>query len=104
MNILKFALPMFLILPISVGVTQTAQAQQRQQQSRTEAACNATARFSICQGYHQIFCQYYGLQDACKLVNLSQSNPEYYQQLITANKICIEGNAQACNWLKQQRF
>jgi hypothetical protein len=44
------------------------------------------------------------LRRACGLFNLSRSNPEYYQQLITSDKLCTGGNKKACNWLKQHEL
>jgi hypothetical protein len=123
MNVLKFILPLCLLLPSSVIISQKAEAQVRctrnpdgsldcrREVAQMEAACIATARFSTCQNYHKMWCQYgqsMGLSEssrrsACGFFNLSRSNPGYYRQLITANKSCTGGNQQACNWLNQQR-
>ncbi|MBW4622432.1 MAG: hypothetical protein KME17_24130 [Cyanosarcina radialis HA8281-LM2] len=67
------------------------------------AACVTTANFSTCQNYHSLWCQQ-GFQASCHAFNLSRSNPQYYQQVITANKFCFAGNGDACIWLKQQGF
>jgi hypothetical protein len=123
MNVLKFILPLCLLLPSSVIISQKAEAQVqctrnedgslncRRMSAQLEAACQTTARFSTCQSYHKMWCQHgqsMGLSEqsrrsACGLFNLSRSNSRYYQQLITANKLCTGGDPQACNWLRQQR-
>jgi hypothetical protein len=122
MNILKVILPLCLLLPSSVIISQKAEAQIQcteyangtrceRPPAQLEAACIATARFSACQNYHKMWCQL-GPQmlsaamsrQACNLFNLSRSNPGYYQQLMTANKFCTSGNQQACNWMNQQRL
>lgn len=115
MKVLKFILPLCLLLPSSVIISQKVEAQikcnQCQRPPDPLAACRATAKFSTCQTYHKMWCVYgqsMGLSEsfrrgACAIFNLSRSNPGYYQQLITANKSCTGGNQTACNWLKQQR-
>jgi hypothetical protein len=123
MNVIKFILPLCLLLPSSVIISQKAEAQIqcteyangtecRRASAQLEAACQTTARFSTCQTYHRMWCQYgqsMGLSEnsrrmACGFFNLSRSNPSYYQQIITANKFCTGGNPQACSWLRQQRL
>jgi hypothetical protein len=69
-----------------------------------EAACASTARYDYCMQYFFNKCQQWGFQQACYMANLSQSNPDYFQQIINANRDCWTGNSQACAWIKQQGF
>lgn len=120
MNFLKFILPLCLLLPSSVIISQKAEAQVQCTEyangTRCErppgqmyAACLTTAQFSTCQTYFKGWCQM-GSQvlsaakhrEACVFFNLSRSNPKYFQQIMTANKFCTSGNQKACNWIKQQ--
>jgi hypothetical protein len=122
MNVLKFILPLCLLLPSSVIISQKAEAQIqcteyangtecRRASAQLEAACIATARFSTCQTYHKMWCQYgqsMGLSEsdrrrACVVFNLSRSNPRYFQQFMTSQKFCTGGDRQACNWIDRER-
>jgi hypothetical protein len=114
MSVLKFILPLCLLLPSSVIINQKAEAQIqcteyanttecRRSSGQLEAACQTSGRFSTCQTYHKMWCQL-GQQAACNFFNLSRSNPRYYQQLITANKFCTGGDRKACNWLRQKGY
>jgi hypothetical protein len=122
MNVFKFILPLCLLLPSSVIISQKVEAQAQCtvyangteciRPPQLESACIATAKFNICQAYHRMWCQdgrSMGLGEnmryiSCSYFNLSRSNPGYYQQIISANKFCTSGNQQACNWIKQQRL
>jgi hypothetical protein len=122
MNVLKFILPLCLLLPSSVIIAQKAEAQAqctdyndppiecRRPPGQMYAACLTTAKFSTCQTYFKGWCQMgsqllsaAGHREACVFFNLSRSNPKYFQQIMTANKFCTSGNQKACNWIKQQR-
>jgi hypothetical protein len=123
MKVLKFILPLCLLLPSPVIITQKAEAQAqvhctpyeegnlecRRAPGQMYAACLTTAKFSTCQTYFKGWCQMgsqllsaAGHREACVFFNLSRSNPKYFQQIMTANKFCTSGNQKACNWIKQQ--
>jgi hypothetical protein len=120
MNVLKFILPLCLLLPSSVIISQKAEAQAQctvyangthceRPPGQLYAACLTTAKFSTCQLYFKGWCQM-GSQlmsaakhrEACDGYKLSLSNPRRFQQIMSANKLCTSGNQKACNWIKQQ--
>jgi hypothetical protein len=123
MNVLKFILPLCLLLPSSVIISQKAEAQVRctrnpdgsldcrREAAQLEAACIATAKFGVCQTYHKMWCEYgqsMGLSErdrrrACVVFNLSRSNPRYFQQFMTNQKLCTGGDRRACNWNDRER-
>jgi hypothetical protein len=75
-----------------------------------EASCLTYADPRYCLPYHQRACQVNGFQLACQMANLGQNcgggdagRCNYYVQILQANRACnLEGNQQACNWMKQQ--
>ena len=69
-----------------------------------DAACQATAQFNYCQGSVYVGCNSFGSEYACKLLQLSYSNPNMFQQIMSAQKACsLDGNQQACNYLMQYK-
>ena len=69
-----------------------------------DAACQATARFDYCQSSVYIGCNSNGFQTACRLLQLSYSDPNTFQQIMNAQKACtLDGDQQACNYLSQFR-
>jgi hypothetical protein len=68
---------------------------------RLEAACQVTANFNTCLTYYQLWCGQ-GFQKACSMSNLAATNPQLFQQAITANSACTRGDQSACNWLMQR--
>lgn len=80
-------------------------------QGNMEATCLAQARVEICLIYHQFNCQR-GFAAACRLTNIGQNcnggdsqQCKFYQQLLVANRACnLDGNQQACYYLKQQGY
>lgn len=69
-----------------------------------DAACQATARFDYCRASVYIGCTSWGNQYACRLLQLANTNPNGFQQIMNAQKACsLEGNQQACAWLQQFR-
>ena len=68
-----------------------------------DAACQATARFDYCQASAYIGCQSFGNQYACRLLQLSQTNQNLFQQIMYAQRACLGGNQQGCAYLQQFR-
>ncbi len=68
---------------------------------RLEAACQVTANFNTCLTYYQMWCNQ-GFPQACYFQNLALSNPQAFQQAISANSACTRGDQRACLWLNQQ--
>lgn len=69
-----------------------------------DAACQATAEFRYCQGSVYVGCNSWGFVTACRLLELSHSDPQTFQQIMDAQKACnLDGNQQACNYLAQFR-
>jgi hypothetical protein len=68
-----------------------------------DAACQATAQFNYCQASVSIGCRVQGFPYACRLLQLSYSNPGQFQQLMNAQRACLYGNQQACAFLQQFR-
>lgn len=67
-----------------------------------DAACQATAEFRYCQASVYIGCNSWGSQYACRLLQLSYSNPGGFQQIMNAQKACsLDRNQQACLYLQQ---
>jgi hypothetical protein len=67
-----------------------------------DAACQATAQFKHCQGAVYVGCNSWGFATACRLLQLSYSDPETFQQIMSASKACnLDGDQQACNYLMQ---
>ena len=77
-------------------------------QGGMEATCMAQARVDICL-YFRFNCQR-GFALACRMAAVGQNcfggNPQqcsYFQQLLIANRACaLDGNQQACGYLRQQ--
>ena len=69
-----------------------------------DAACQATARFDYCQRSVFIGCDTQGNQFACRLLQLSYSDPNTFQQIMNAQKACtLDGDGRACAYLKQYK-
>lgn len=69
---------------------------------KLDAACQATAQFQYCQGSVYIGCNSLGFATACRLLQLSYSDPTTFQQIMNAQKACLlDGSQQACNYLAQ---
>lgn len=78
------------------------QPQPAAQGGNMDAACQATAQFNYCQGSVYIGCTSFGNQYACRLLQLSRTNPGGFQQIMNAQKACLlDGNQQACAYLQQ---
>lgn len=75
-----------------------------------EATCLSSADPRYCFPYHQRACQVNGFALACKMANLGQNcsggDPamcNYYVQILQANRSCnMQGDQQACEWMRQQ--
>jgi len=80
--------------------------------SQLEVACVSYGTVNHCLAYHMLFCQSYGMQDACRPAAIGQNcqggDPgacNFYIALIEANRDCNARFYQpACDWLSQQRF
>ena len=67
-----------------------------------DAACQATARFDYCQSSVYIGCNSNGFETACRLLQLSYSDPNTFQQIMNAQKACtLDRDQQACDYLSQ---
>ena len=67
-----------------------------------DAACQSTAQFKYCQGSVYVGCNSWGSVYACRLLQLSYSDPGTFQTIMNAQKSCIlDLNQQACNYLTQ---
>jgi hypothetical protein len=66
-----------------------------------DAACQATAEFKYCQGAVYVGCQS-GSEMGCRLLELSNLDPNTFQQIMSASRACnLDGNQQACNYIMQ---
>lgn len=71
---------------------------------QNDAACQATAQFNYCQASVSIGCRVNGFQYACRLLQLSYSDPGQFQQIMNAQRACVlDRNPQACAFLQQFR-
>lgn len=69
-----------------------------------DAACQATAKFEYCQGSVYVGCKSWGFATACRLLQLSHSDPQTFQQIMNAQTACnLDGNQQACDYLQQYK-
>jgi hypothetical protein len=67
-----------------------------------DASCQSTAQFKYCQGSVYVGCNSWGSVYACRLLQLSYSDPRTFQAIMNAQKSCnLDGDQQACNYLAQ---
>jgi len=80
--------------------------------SELEIACVTYGTVNYCLPYHELFCQNYGMADACRLAAMGAAcrggDPatcDYYGQLMAANRDCnLSAYQPACDWLAAQQF
>lgn len=71
---------------------------------RLDAECLATARFSTCQRSVFVGCQSFHFDTACRLLQLSQTDPNTFQQIMSASRACtLDSNQAACGYLERFR-
>ncbi len=69
-----------------------------------DASCQATAQFKYCQGSVYVGCKSYGFTYACRLLQLSYSDPQTFQQIMNASRACnLDRNQSACRYLMQYK-
>ncbi len=77
-----------------------------------EATCQTTANPYYCLPYHQRACEVSGFAVACQVYaygrNCNGGDPQicaYYVSLLQANTACsLQGDPNACGWLRSQGF